>query len=373
MKRKTVGLVLDFFNPEVLDGARAYFDEHDIKLDARWSVRGDWTPAKPSWDGLIYGVVDDAELFSRVQGWEMPKISLTAKNPKGWEVEPDYFRCGVLAAQAVLEGGADSIYNLAVSGREVDSEFSLGVIHYAQENDVLCRTHVMSHFKMAYILREVRTEISQMPVTLGLCSPHAGLAYSLQEEILQSRLRIPEDVSMAVIDKDIQRTPSLATVPLTTVDLDEWHRGFVAAEMMHHVLEGDPPKQKTIVIPPKGITRRASTGHVAVEDRIAAMALSFVRKNYLQPIGVLDVVQAVGASRRVVEMRFKKTLNRGIHEEITRLRIEEAKHQITNQWPTITAVANSCGFSSIHYFSAAFKRETGLSPKQYQMREKAKV
>ena len=31
----TIGLVMDFFNPKLMEGARAYAVEHDLLLDAR--------------------------------------------------------------------------------------------------------------------------------------------------------------------------------------------------------------------------------------------------------------------------------------------------------------------------------------------------
>jgi len=33
---------------------------------------------------------------------------------------------------------------------------------------------------------------------------------------------------------------------------------------------------------------------------------------------------------------------------------------------SITDIAHVCGFSTVHYFSGAFKREMGISPRQYQ-------
>lgn len=362
----TIGLVLDFFNPKILDGAHAYTEEHGINLDARWSVRGDWTPQKPGWDGVIYGVVDDEKLRKRINRWKIPKVSLIPHPNDDWQVIPDYTQCGILAANELVQSGATSLFSPIVSDRIIDQQFTLGVSQLAREKDIpyhIITTHQPSFNKL---LEALVPSIQSYSYPLGFCQPHAGLAYSLQKRLLEQGTRIPEDVLMSVIDKDIQRTPSLAPVPLTTIELDEWHRGFVAAEMAHRIISDDPPPQHQVIIPPKDVTRRASTGYTQVRDRVVATALSYVRNHYLNPIGVSEVVAAVGASRRVVEMRFRKTLNRGIHEELTRLRIEEAKRQILNKDLSITNIAEKCGFSSVHYFSAAFKREIGLSPKQFQ-------
>ena len=359
--------MLDFFNPQILDGADAYTKEHGLHLDARWSVRGDWTPKKPGWDGVIYGVIEDNKLIERIQKWKIPKVSLMPDTIEEWKVDPGYEQCGMLAANEAIQEGATSLLNIVISNRKIDLQFSQGVQSVANKLGIPC--HQIQYGSQSisqlidFLITEIQSHSSSYP--LGFCNPHAGIAYSLQKELIKNGVRVPEDVSMVVIDKDIQRTPSLAVVPLTTVELDEWHRGFVAAEMLHHLMVKDPLPQNHIIIPPRGVIQRASTGHEQVHDRVIATALSYLRKNYLSPIGVAEIVAAVGVSRRVLEMRFRQVLNRGIHEELTRLRIEEAKRQISNQDASITVIAEACGFSSIHYFSTAFKRETGVSPKRY--------
>jgi len=79
-----------------------------------------------------------------------------------------------------------------------------------------------------------------------------------------------------------------------------------------------------------------------------------------------EIVAVTDASRRVVEMRFRETLQCGIHEELNRLRMEDAKHLLLEHQLSATAIAQACGFSSVHYFSAAFKRDFGISPRQFQ-------
>ena len=48
------------------------------------------------------------------------------------------------------------------------------------------------------------------------------------------------------------------------------------------------------------------------------------------------------------------------------LKIEEAKRQIREENKNFTEIADSLGFSSLHYFSRLFKNKTGLSPSEYK-------
>ncbi len=52
--------------------------------------------------------------------------------------------------------------------------------------------------------------------------------------------------------------------------------------------------------------------------------------------------------------------------ELIEHRLEKAKLLLKLQSYTITEIAELCGFSSIHYFSNAFKKRTGFSPSEYK-------
>ena len=57
----------------------------------------------------------------------------------------------------------------------------------------------------------------------------------------------------------------------------------------------------------------------------------------------------------------------GVAEHIRRLRMEKARQLLSEHadWP-ISEIAASCGFRDYNYFIASFKKETGLSPRQYR-------
>ncbi len=367
-----MSLILDFFNSEVLAGAQAYAAAEGVRLDARWSVRGDWSPNRPLSDGVIYGIVDNDLLEKRIASWELPKVSLVGRDDGAHQILPDYEACGMLAAKELTSNGAPMLLNIISSKNVLDQTFAKGVSSFAANSGIECRTIECYtpdfEEKAEWLVSQIQD--SQLPA--GLCMAHAGLAYTLQELFLEKGIRVPEDVTMIVIEKDVQNTTTLAPIPLTAIELDEWHRGYLAAEMVNRLILNEPLPQKRVLLQPKGITRRASTGHPDIKDQVVAKVLKYLRQNHLDRIGVADVAAQVGFSRRVIEKRFREVLNRGVHEELTRLRIEEAKRRIARAEDSITSIAESCGFSSVHYFSAAFKRAEGIAPKAYQRQRSAR-
>jgi AraC-like DNA-binding protein len=362
-----IGLVMDFFNPQLLEGAKAYTMEKDIRLDARWSVRGDWLPDKLRWNGILCGMIDQSKNMRSIRSLQLPTLDLL-EDRGTISVIPDYRACGKLMVQELLEYGSDKILIAKLSQFSLDDELVRGACEEARITGVAHQKFSTANQGFNQLVQDLVKVIIAHPKPFGLCLAHAGVAYTLTQELLAKEIRVPEDVAIIVMDKDVQQTSSLAPVPLTGVVLDDWHRGFVAAEILHQHILGHPPKQHCTRIPPRGIQKRTSTGHANEYDPTMAKALIYLRKNHLKEIGVPEIVQASGVSRRVLEVKFRKTLNRSILEELLRLRIEDAKQHLTENKLRVTDVALLCGFSSVYYFSRAFKRETGVSPKQYQKR-----
>lgn len=366
-----IGVVMDFPSTEIVDGVRSYCDEHSIWVDARWSIRGDWVISDPDWNGVIYKIADlrDTRLVERVSSWDMQKVSLMESHEPLSVVE-DHYQMGVLAAEELIRCGQRKLWCVLLSDSPVDMKFTQGCADQMLRHGGEVR---MIHYKdmphvegMSSYARYIATKASAERSKFGLCLAHAGMAMTLEKCLLEKNIKIPDDVSIVVMDKDIQNTAALCPVPLTAVKPDFWMQGYVAAEMLHKKLMGKEVERNRVFIPPKGINKRESTGHLSESDPVMARALGYIRANYTRQIGVVDVVDAVGASRRVVEMRFREVLDRGVGEEINRLRMEHAKRLLKEGKLKVAEIADHAGFSSLHYFSAAFKRATGMSPRIYQ-------
>jgi LacI family transcriptional regulator len=74
----------------------------------------------------------------------------------------------------------------------------------------------------------------------------------------------------------------------------------------------------------------------------------------------------VGLSRRTLEVRFRKVMGRSVLEEITRSRLERARHLLLETDLPIQAVAESVGLKDANYLARVFHRETGMSPTAFR-------
>ena len=91
-----------------------------------------------------------------------------------------------------------------------------------------------------------------------------------------------------------------------------------------------------------------------------------IERGLNSPLSVSDLADQCGLSEKHFSVQFKKSTGFAPHQYITAKRIEEAKRLLTETSLPIAAVALAVGFSSPGYFSAAFKRETGINPVEYR-------
>ena len=63
---------------------------------------------------------------------------------------------------------------------------------------------------------------------------------------------------------------------------------------------------------------------------------------------------------------FRKLTNSSPIEYLNRLRIEKSMEKLRENKQSITEIAYSCGFSSVHYYSNVFRKLNGFSPRSYQ-------
>ncbi len=65
---------------------------------------------------------------------------------------------------------------------------------------------------------------------------------------------------------------------------------------------------------------------------------------------------------------FQKELGQSPGEWIRSKKLSEAKHLLSHSGDSIIEIAVHLGFASSQYFATAFKRDTGLTPKEYRAR-----
>lgn len=98
--------------------------------------------------------------------------------------------------------------------------------------------------------------------------------------------------------------------------------------------------------------------------------IEYITANYSYPITIEDIASYVGLSRSHLFRSFRTVLGVSPKEYLTDFRIKQSCLLLERSDLSITAIANSIGFDNSLYFSKAFHKEKGMSPKEYRIMKK---
>lgn len=182
----------------------------------------------------------------------------------------------------------------------------------------------------------------------------------------QSRtIDVPEEVSVLAIEHD-PLLSALCPIQISHVMQRPQAVGYAAAELLDQMMSGRPAPSSPILIAPEGIAEYLSTDIRLGTDDIVNKAITFIHDNLHRSIQVSDVTRHVNVSRRSLEDRFRKVLNRTPAEEIRQSRLNHLKQLLKDPSLSLNAVAAKAGFAYQEVMIRFFKRETGQTPGDFR-------
>ena len=97
-------------------------------------------------------------------------------------------------------------------------------------------------------------------------------------------------------------------------------------------------------------------------------AMDYISKHYNEPdISVGTVAQSLNISEGYLSHTFKKETDYTLLNYLTRYRIHKAMELLKDCRVKVYEVTEQVGYRDIAYFSATFKKYTGISPSEYQL------
>ncbi len=103
------------------------------------------------------------------------------------------------------------------------------------------------------------------------------------------------------------------------------------------------------------------------ETEIYRYAVNLIDKSLGENITVAEIAKRCSVSEAYLKKIFKKYAGIGVHSCVLNAKISLAK-QMLNSGSSVTEISQKLAFSNANYFSIVFKRETGLSPREYKKR-----
>ena len=116
------------------------------------------------------------------------------------------------------------------------------------------------------------------------------------------------------------------------------------------------------------VLRPLKAHHYQSHSQLYRKAIEFIAQNYHRPIGLSDLGKALNVTPHYISRLLSKEGAPGRNtftELLTEYRIEAAKRLIQKGVP-LKNVAFEVGFHSTSYFSKSFRKNTGMTPREYQ-------
>ncbi len=361
---------------ELLHGVRAWVREH-----GPWSIRlteQGRGAAVPSWlkgwdgDGVI-ARVESAQIARELRATGLPVIDVSAALPRLVfpRVATDAEGAAELAARHLIERGLRSF---AYCG---DARF-----HWARRRgEAFARKTARAGKCVRFApkpgavddeVKEIARWLKTLPRPVGVL---ASLDLRGQQVLAACRLAglaVPDDVAVIGVHND-ELLCELCDPPLSSVIPNAQRAGYVAAELLARTMKGRRLPVGLHEIAPRGVAARQSTDVGAVGDAKIAGAVRFMREQAAGGANVNDVLRAVPMARTALERRFKAALGTTPHAHLRKLRIERVKELLVGTSLPVGEIATATGFEHTEYLSAMFRRECGLSPREFRARHRGKI
>lgn len=217
----------------------------------------------------------------------------------------------------------------------------------------------------------ILTQLNRLPRPLAVFTGQDNLGATLIEVCIRNGIHVPEEISVLGVD-NIEFLCDCLAVPLSSIDTRLEELGYLAAQQLQRLLDGEiGPDEAPLILPSGHVINRRSTEVLAVPHPGVSEALRMMRAEFGTAMTLDHVCEQVGMSKRGLEKAFRKHLQRSPAAELRRIRIDHAKRMLTESNLKIEAIARECGYCNSSNLSLAFQRDTKLSPRAYRQQFRA--
>lgn len=201
------------------------------------------------------------------------------------------------------------------------------------------------------------------PEPVAIFSAFVEPAMEFIEMVAERGVEIPGRIGMAAQTEDALNG-SVTKVPLTCIVPDYERQSFEAAALLDRMMAGNPvAADHRSFIPNFEFVIRESSNQIVTSDPQVNQMLEHIRRNALNFRYTPEALaQAFNCSLRLVQIRFRKALQRGVAETIREFRTHRAADLIRKTNMPLQQIVSECGFSGHHQLERVVKSAYGFNP-----------
>lgn len=216
----------------------------------------------------------------------------------------------------------------------------------------------------------LRRWLQALPRPVGLLAENDDYGQRVMEICKTAGIRVPDEVAVLGVDND-ELVCEFAAPPMSSVALGFERAGYESARVLERLMRHRPVAARTILVAATHVVARQSTDILATDDPVVGKALRFVREQSQRMIGVAEVAQAAGVSRRTLEKRFRAVMKRSVLKEIRGMRCERIARMLTETNLPVARIAEALDFNNQQHVARYFRAEKKMTPLGYRKKNGA--
>ncbi len=314
-------------------------------------------------DGVNINILNDLGIPIIVQNYK-------ERNAYVSNFTGDYLNTGVMAARFFLSRGYKYFafygFNDTVWSRERLVGYQVEIEKHGYKLQILS-VHDKEHKDGDPTVLSEWLKSLPKPIALFACDDFYALQVS--EACNMSNIKIPDDIAILGVDND-ELLCNISNPPLSSIALDVENGGYRAGELLNKLITKEIVEPFNIVVDPLFIVHRCSTDKYVVSNKYIHAVMEYIEQNYSDSLSVLDLVNIVPLSRRVLERLFKEETAMTLHQYIQNCRIEHFTHLLLSTDSSLSEIAIQVGFDDCKNLSRVFRKYKNVSPAEYRRKYK---
>ena len=328
----------------------------------------------------IIAQLESPKLIRQIRRLSVPTVDLYALHEIAGvpRLAPDHRAVAQLAADYFLERGYDryaycglpGVYYSELRGRYfIEYLRQLGHEPVVYQGSRPSKAASVFDREAAGLLESGRLGrwLAELPKPIALLAGSDQRAQQALSACQDQGIAVPAEVAVMGVGND-EVVCRLCNPSLTSVELNTEKIGYQAAVLLERMVHGRRPPTQPVLVEPRRIVTRASTGTMAINDADVAAAVQFIREHVAQGISTNKVADHVSLSRSTLLRRFAETLGRSPREVIIHAQLERVKQLLVDTDLPLARIADLTGFRYAESLCRLFKRTTGLTPGQFRKR-----
>ena len=337
-------------------------------------------PTKWKGEGIIARIGNEQTLAS-IRKSGLPCVNVSALQFKGSNRYPrittDHRKTAEMGFRYFYANGFRHFGYFGLQDTAYVLEHEQTFLHLAEEAGCSCSAYEVPAGHAAQPtwnlhLSALEQWLKKLPKPCGILTWNVSGAQWVIHAANHAGLPVPEQISVLNTAEDDFLCTTFH-IPISSVEVPTNEIGVCAADLLDRMMRNKRFKPASAAFPPKSIIKRTSTDMMSIADPIMVKALIHIRQNaYLgaKQCTVDSIAKWVGVCRRKLELMFLSLLNRTVHDEIQRTRIERASRLLVDTEISISDIAENSGFATVEHFATVFKKTYGCSPRLHRLQSK---